>query len=87
MCPLCKKSAAKTSTETQVVGIKGAVTISATAQTIGDTVTGVNVGDIIHKTCRSEYTSKRNINKKLSSKPQLKSQSRKRALPPEKKNI
>ena len=66
MCPLCKKKnqMLKTWTETQVVGIKCAAKISATAQTIGDTVTGVNVNDIIHKTCRSDYTSRRNINKK-----------------------
>ena len=85
MCPLCKKSAAKTSSETQVVGIKGTAIISATAQTIGDTVTEVNVGDIIHRTCRSDNISKRNINKKLSlsSKPQIKSRSRKRVLPSE----
>ena len=84
ICPFCKKPAAKTSADTQTVGVKGFSNIAEIAHALSDNETVVIEGDIVHKKCFRDYTRKKTIDKKLSLASQ-KSNCRKRAWCLEKK--
>ena len=85
-CPFCKKPAAKTSADTQTVGVKGFSNIAEIAHALSDNETVVIEGDIVHKRCFRDYTRKKTIEKKLSLASQ-KSNCRKRAWCLEKRHM